>query len=209
MLPEFEAPSESRRAIKTPHTICAILIKALIVACNGNVNPCMVHVRSDVNLQMPHAKTFLAPNSDSTKGLIVLQTSTSPRGSFAAPPRMHIAGEIALRSRGRLGPLRCLRAFNPLLGPVPILKRFSSQCCKLRAISVAAMTAGEHFLQEFVNYEAKGVPDKAGTDTKDGFDLVTASTLPSGEIGMYATMLSAKNKILTSTLDNYWLCRAA
>ena len=32
---------------------------------------------------------------------------------------------------------------------------------------------GEQFLKDFVNYEAKGVPDGAGTDTKDGFDLVS------------------------------------
>ena len=38
---------------------------------------------------------------------------------------------------------------------------------------MSAMTAGEHFLGDFVSYEAKGVPDRAGTDTKDGFDLVT------------------------------------
>lgn len=34
------------------------------------------------------------------------------------------------------------------------------------------MTAGEEFLGDFVSYEAKGVPDRAGTDTTDGFDLV-------------------------------------
>ena len=37
---------------------------------------------------------------------------------------------------------------------------------------MSAMTAGEQFLEDFVSYEARGVPDKAGTDTKDGFDLV-------------------------------------
>ena len=52
------------------------------------------------------------------------------------------------------------------------------------------MTAGEHFLQDFVNYEAKGVPDKAGTDTTDGFDLVIASTLPSGDISTYGKVLA-------------------
>ena len=57
-------------------------------------------------------------------------------------------------------------------------------------MSVSAMTAGEHFLQDFVNYEAKGVPDKAGTDTTDGFDLVIASTLPSGDISTYGKVLA-------------------
>jgi len=38
---------------------------------------------------------------------------------------------------------------------------------------MSAMMAGEHFLKDLVNYEAKGVPDGAGTDTKDGFDLVS------------------------------------
>lgn len=37
---------------------------------------------------------------------------------------------------------------------------------------MSTMTAGERFLGDFVNYEAKGVPDRAGTDTDDGFDLV-------------------------------------
>ncbi len=118
MLPEFEAPSESRRAIKIPQFIFAVLVQVLNVVCDGIVEPCMVHVRSDVNLQMPHAKSFLAPNPDSTRDLIVLHTRKSPKSSFAAPARMHIAGEIALRSRGCLGPLRCLRAFGPLLGTV-------------------------------------------------------------------------------------------
>ena len=42
----------------------------------------------------------------------------------------------------------------------------------LRARYMSAMTAGERFLGDFVSYEARGVPDRAGTDTKDGFDLV-------------------------------------
>ena len=42
----------------------------------------------------------------------------------------------------------------------------------LRARCMSAMTAGERFLGDFVSYEARGVPDRAGTDTKDGFDLV-------------------------------------
>lgn len=40
--------------------------------------------------------------------------------------------------------------------------------------TMSATTAGEQFLGDFVNYEAKGVPDRAGTDTDDGFDLVSS-----------------------------------
>ena len=54
------------------------------------------------------------------------------------------------------------------------------------------MTAGERFLQEFVNYEAKGVPDKAGTDTEDGFDLVSACLIPLGDISMYDKVWALK-----------------
>jgi hypothetical protein len=38
---------------------------------------------------------------------------------------------------------------------------------------ISTMGHGEEFLNRFVNYERKGVPSGAGTDTKDGFDLVT------------------------------------
>ncbi len=42
---------------------------------------------------------------------------------------------------------------------------------------MSSTTAGEQFLEDFVNYEAKGVPDRAGTDTDDGFDLVSLHLL--------------------------------
>ena len=57
-------------------------------------------------------------------------------------------------------------------------------------MSMSTMTAGEQFLQEFVNYEAKGVPDKAGTDTEDGFDLVKVHLTLLGAISMYCKVLA-------------------
>ena len=80
-------------------------------------------------------------------------------------------------------------------------------------MSVSTMTAGEHFLQEFVNYEAKGVPDKAGTDTEDGFDLVKLYITSSADISMYGKVLALshmlRNEPSTSTSGTFWHCRAA
>ena len=36
----------------------------------------------------------------------------------------------------------------------------------------STMSQGETYLQRFINHERKGVPAGAGTDSKDGFDMV-------------------------------------
>ena len=41
----------------------------------------------------------------------------------------------------------------------------------------STMSEGECYLQKFVNHERKGVPAGAGTDSKDGFDMVRAALL--------------------------------
>ena len=43
---------------------------------------------------------------------------------------------------------------------------------QLQRSIASAMSRGEEYLQTFINHEQRGVPSRAGTDTKDGFDLV-------------------------------------
>ena len=51
------------------------------------------------------------------------------------------------------------------------LHRRGTQLQHTRLIG-SAMGRGEEYLQSFINHEQRGVPSRAGTDTKDGFDLV-------------------------------------
>lgn len=41
----------------------------------------------------------------------------------------------------------------------------------------SAIGQGEEYLQNFVNFERSGVPDGAGRDNKDGFDMVLVSSI--------------------------------
>ena len=44
-----------------------------------------------------------------------------------------------------------------------------------RRAYASTMSEGESYLQKFINHERKGVPAGAGTDSKDGFDMVRAA----------------------------------
>ncbi len=66
-----------------------------------------------------------------------------------------------------------LRAVQLWAAACPAAAAAASPPCSARPYSAAALA----WLEQFVNYERRGVPPAAGTDSDAGFDLVSAAWL--------------------------------